>query len=323
MMHPRKTPLQTFCLAVLLIGAVGPFQVFTRQPLHAWEPNSQTVAAGTEPLTLNFGALNESSGLAFSYVDKNCVWSHNDSGDRARLFAFNASGKLCGRTSLRGVKADDWEDMASFDDSGPRLLVADVGDNDSQRKSVSLYIFDEPDPKRRTSVESFQHLVIRYAGGAQNCESVAVDVARRRILLLGKSPLVATMHEVPLPKRPKLNHSKSKDANTNGTATTDSSDAVMVIEIEAKPIQSVAIPLATGMDLCQKTGDLWVSNYFQAYRFANSRRMTLEERLKRIPEIVELPKLKQVEAIAVDDQGRIWVTSEGSPAKLQRVIVSP
>jgi hypothetical protein len=273
----------------------------------SWEPKSRAVARGESPLELRSKALTESSGLAFSYRDKECVWSHNDSGDKARLFAFSSNGKCCGRADLIGVNADDWEDMASFDDGGPRLIVADVGDNSSKRKSVSLYLFDEPDPREKTKIRSYQHLVVRYADGPQNCESVAVDVANRRILLIQKSPVVATVHEIPLPLPP-----SGREADA----------AVTKIEVDAEIIQRLAIPMTTGMDLCRITGDLWIASYLHAFRYPADRRMTLETRLSQIPQMVELPDLKQVEAIAIDDLGRIWVTSEGEPARIQRVLAN-
>ncbi|QEF97048.1 hypothetical protein Mal15_10830 [Stieleria maiorica] len=299
----------TICNGTLWLGLIAAVANGAATNAGAWEPKNKPVLAGQIALELDSPTLTESSGLAFSGVDPQCVWSHNDSGDKARLYAFTVNGRHCGRLALRGVKAHDWEDMASFDDDGPRLLVADVGDNDSRRQSVSMYIFDEPSPRARTLVASFQQLVVRYPGGPLNCESVAVDVPRRRILLLAKSPLMATMFEVPLPKRGNASESSELDGS--------------VIQVDAKRVQTLAIPLATGMDLCAKTGDLWIANYLQAYHFPYSERLPLETRLRQMPGIVELPMLKQVEAIAVDDQGRVWVTSEGRPAKMQRLTVAP
>ena len=288
-----------------MIGIAAVLVVSLVQAAAAWQPEDPEVRAGGEPLRLNCDELRESSGLAFSQRNEHFVWSHNDSGDRAQLFAFNDSGGLTGRVVLRGVKATDFEDMASYRDDGPRLLVADVGDNDANRSEVSLYLFDEPAPHKSTRVPSFQHLVVHYPGGPQNCESVAVDVKQRRILLLGKSALVATMHAVPLPPKP-------KPGDADGPQ-------VQRIDVKAEPIARVAIPLATGMDICPVTGDLWVSGYLHAYRYANPKDQPLTTLLKSLPEMVELPKLKQVEAIAVDSSGAIWVTSEGRPAMMQRV----
>lgn len=272
----------------------------------AWEPKSKSVASGKTALKLDAKGLTESSGLAFSRASESCLWSHNDSGGKAKLMAFGPSGKYCGSVRLKGIKANDWEDIASFDDDGPRLLVADVGDNSGNRESVSLYIFSEPNPRKKTDLRSFQHLVVRYSNGSQNCEAVAVDIQNRRILLLGKSALVATMHEVPLPAR-------SEPSEKGG---------VTKINVQARVIGHLPIPLATGMDLCPKTGDLWISNYLHAFCYPANQQMTLQSRLKQMPNVSKLPKLKQIEAIAVDPQGRVWVTSEGKPAKLQRVLIA-
>lgn len=271
----------------------------------AWNPKDKAVESGQQSMVLDLDALKESSGLAFSRVNPSCIWSHNDSGGKARLFAFNQNGKYCGRIDLKGVKADDWEDIASYDDDGARLLVADVGDNSSKRKSVSLYIFDEPDPRKKSDIRSFQHLVVRYRAGAQNCEAVTVDVKNRRILLLVKSALpVARMYEVPLPDR----------------FATDGANKVTQIEATAIPIRTTPIPMATGMDLCPNTGDLWISSYFHSFCYPAKAGTTLKTRLQTAPKLVALPKLKQIEAIAVDERGRVWVTSEGKPARMQRVV---
>ncbi|MCA9139431.1 MAG: hypothetical protein KDB00_21800 [Planctomycetales bacterium] len=296
------TPSQTFVVRLLFVSVV---LCLPASIASAWEPKSKAVVSGKESLDLNSPGLLESSGLAFSHVDADCLWSHNDSGGRARLHSFNHLGRPTGRADLKGIKATDWEDMSSFVDTVPRLLVADVGDNDAERKSVSIYIFDEPNPKKKSTINVFEHLVIHYPGGAQNCEAVAVDVKNRRILMLEKSPLIATMYQVDLPKRVEADPTK---------------DHVTKIEVEAMPIQKVAIPLATGMDLCPKTGDLWISNYLQVFCYPYTRKLPLESRLRQVPRMLDLPSLRQVEAVAIDEKGRVWVTSEGKPAKLQRVV---
>ncbi|MEO1526471.1 MAG: hypothetical protein AAFX06_13625 [Planctomycetota bacterium] len=264
----------------------------------AWKPKSKAVGRGEKTLELDSDKLTESSGLAFSHVDDECVWSHNDSGGAARLYAFNEKGDCCGRLTLEDVKAVDWEDMASFVDGVPRLIIADVGDNSARRGSVSLYLLDEPNPKKKTKVGSFHHLKVQYADGGRDCESVAVDVANRRILLLSKSPFGGSLHSLPLPGR--------------------SEDSVRS-KVVATRIGSVPLPMATGMDFDPATGDLWVTSYFQAFCFPAPK--PIEERVKELPRGYNLPKLRQIEAIAVDDKSRVWVTSEGSPTKMRRLQV--
>ncbi|MEM6474097.1 MAG: hypothetical protein AAF802_31395 [Planctomycetota bacterium] len=272
------------------------------RPAIGWEPSNADVKSGAAPLQLNSTELNESSGIAFSNVSPNCIWSHNDSGDTPRLIAFNEEGQLTGWLHLNDVKAVDWEDMDSYDDGGARILVADVGDNIAARQSVKIYLFNEPEPEKGTGVASFQTLTVRYEGGPRNCEAVTVDISNRRILLLSKSPLTATLHSVPLPPRE------------------DTPEGELQYEYTAKLLaKALPIPMATGMDLCPKTGDIWISSYLHALRFSLPEDGEIEAAVKQMGQLLELPKLRQVEAIAVTDQGRVWVSTEGLPAKVQRI----
>jgi len=178
----------------------------------------------------------------------------------------------------------------------------------SRSKNVSLLLVDEPDPRQQTVSPSFQHLIVTYADGPRDCEAVAVDPTRRRILLLSKSNVLASLHQVPLPPR---------------RATSDDADGAAVSRATAQPVTSVALPLATGMDRDPAGGDFWISTYWQAYRFAAAESDSLADVFRRLPQSVDLPKLKQIEAIAADSRGRLWVTSEGQPAFLQRVNFRP
>ncbi|MFN8705803.1 MAG: hypothetical protein ACK50J_03925, partial [Planctomyces sp.] len=82
--------------------------------------------------------ISESSGLAASQIRPDAFWIHNDSGDSARLFLVSASGETLTVMNLKTEKPVDWEDMCSFVVDGKSwLLIADTGDNLSQRGSKS------------------------------------------------------------------------------------------------------------------------------------------------------------------------------------------
>jgi hypothetical protein len=282
---------------------------------HAFDPADQQVTEGHKSLELQAPQLTESSGLAFSGIDPNCVWSHNDSGGQPRLFGFDDQGKFRCQIFLAGVRAVDWEDMSAFVDEKPRLIVADVGDNDAARSAVSLYLFDEPNPRRSQTIKHYQHLIVHYPDGPMNCESVAVDTKHRRILLLGKSALVTTLYQIPLPAR-EPNADASNGSESEGTQQAEN----VPVDVVAEPVAKLALPMATGMDLCPRTGDLWITSYLSAYHYSAAAAPTLKDLLQTVPEIIDLPKLRQIEAIAVDSRGRVWVTSEGKPARLHRVV---
>ena len=247
--------------------------------------------------------LVESSGLAVSTRRKGYYWTHNDSGDKACLYAFDSAGKHTARVTLKAIVANDWEDCCSFVQEGrSRLLIADCGDNSSSRSDIDLLFFDEPDPRQSAALKQVSRLTVRYPDGARNCEAVAVDPVRQQIVLITKSLFPrCNVYVVRLPSRSK--------GGVDATVT-------------AEKVASLALPLVTAADIDQVTGDLWVTNYFQAFRFkATKRAMPLVQQLKQLPTAMDLPRWRQIEAVAVDGDQNIWVTSEGSPAPMGRLIV--
>jgi hypothetical protein len=91
--------------------------------------------------------LDEISGMAASQKNENVLWVHNDSGDRARIYALNTQGRLLGIYNLQGASATDWEDIAIASDpiSGKDYLyLGDIGDNSRSRPSLTIYRTLEP-----------------------------------------------------------------------------------------------------------------------------------------------------------------------------------
>ena len=126
-------------------------------------------------------ALTEASGLAKSIINPGVYWTHNDSGDRARLFAIDAAtGELRATFELPGVTATDWEDLAIAPDAGGNqaFYIADIGDNRSARSSVKIYRVLEPTLPAAAAVTinagaiSSQRLT--YPSGPRDAESLAV-----------------------------------------------------------------------------------------------------------------------------------------------------
>jgi hypothetical protein len=72
----------------------------------------------------------ESSGLVVSSSGE-LVYTHNDSGDEARVFAVGLDGRTRTTWTLPGVQTRDWEDVARGPDEQGRscLWLGDIGDN--------------------------------------------------------------------------------------------------------------------------------------------------------------------------------------------------
>ncbi|KAA3604096.1 MAG: hypothetical protein DWQ06_05325 [Calditrichaeota bacterium] len=87
--------------------------------------------------------IDESSGIIKSQKFENIFWTHNDSGDKARIFAIRKDGTFVKEVILENAENVDWEDIA-FDNSG-NIVIADIGNNRNARKDLTLYFLKEPD----------------------------------------------------------------------------------------------------------------------------------------------------------------------------------
>jgi hypothetical protein len=89
-------------------------------------------------------AVRESSGLVASRKHPGVFWTLSDSGNPPALFAVTREGALV-REYAVAAKNVDWEDLAI--DGDGRLYIADVGNNQRDRKEVMVMRVDEPDPR--------------------------------------------------------------------------------------------------------------------------------------------------------------------------------
>lgn len=117
--------------------------------------------------------LPESSGLAISARSPGLIWSHNDSGHAAVLFAIDAAGAVRGRVRVP-IRTRDWEDISAAPcPSGDCLYLADIGDNQRRRPTVQIYRVPEPAPgdaeTRRPDVFNAS-----YSDGPHNAEAMFV-----------------------------------------------------------------------------------------------------------------------------------------------------
>lgn len=272
-------------------------------------PGSSDQAEGDyQAIVLDEPELTESSGLAFSRRNRDCVWTHNDSGAAAVVYAFGLDGKATGRATLAlPSKPIDWEDMAAFTiDGEAKLLVADCGDNGAKRPAVRLHFIDEPDPTETSVVKPVMTVNVTYPDGPRDCEAVVVDERSGQVFLFTKSLLPACgVYSVAIPSW------RADQVEPE------------VHSVAAIKHTTLTIPLITAADVDMVTGDLVLAGYFQGYRYLRQDASeTIETMLRRLPEPVTLAPLKQIEAIAFDDTGQAWVTSEGRPAPMQRLVTS-
>src|SRR6266542_32132 len=138
---------------------------------------SGTAAAGDRAavaFTIRDPRITESSGLAASQVHPGVLYTHNDSGDAARVFAVGPDGRVLATLRLAGVQARDWEAIAAGRDQRgqPALFVGDVGDNRGTWPSVAVYRISEPAALRNATVPARRYR-LRYPDGPRNAEAPA------------------------------------------------------------------------------------------------------------------------------------------------------
>ena len=140
----------------------------------------------------------EASGMVTSRFDDAVLWTHNDSGYDAVLFAVHEDGTLLSRVELAtsrggGLTNRDFEDLAAGpcdarDRTRSCLYVGDFGDNELRATSIHVHRLREPDPRAAPSVVArVETMELTFPDGARDTEAMVVD-DRGTVFLLTKRP---------------------------------------------------------------------------------------------------------------------------------------
>ena len=272
----------------------------------ATRPATIAYCPGRQIAILANKEIDESSGLAVGRVNPGVFWTHNDSGGRPRVFAFNAKGEHLAICDIEGASARDWEDMCSFKlDGKAMLLVADIGDNLRTRPHCTLYAAVEPVLKPRASGARCTATVsgtirYRYADGPRDCEAIGFDPITRTVLIVSK---VATgrckVYALPWPDRP---------ATQPATL---------------KPIAALDIQHVSAMDVSPDGLRAVVLRYKWAYEYARAANESWAAAFARPGRRLALPRRRQGESICYGRDGKtLYLTSEKLPTPLVEVPVA-
>jgi hypothetical protein len=134
--------------------------------------------------TVNADEATELSGLVASHDQPGVLWTHNDSGDRPRVFALRTDGTLLASLDVPGAEAVDWEDLAIG--PGGDLLLGDIGDNGSARDSTDVYRVPEPRLPASGVTAAATRLRLRYPDGAHDAETLLADPRTGELLVVTK-----------------------------------------------------------------------------------------------------------------------------------------
>lgn len=263
-----------------------------------------------KPPVLQAAAANETSGLAAAVSGGDCFWLLNDSGGQPALYLAGRDGADRGKVLVESARNLDWEDLAGFSWQGkPYLLIADVGDNESRRATCTLYIVPEPalPPAGGTlngSVKPAWTIEFRYADGPRDCESVAVDAARGKVILLSKRTRPPLVYELPL---------------VPATGVVAVAQNIGQTDVSPPPggFQHPFGAQPTGLDLSADGTMAAVVTYIGVFVFPRTGQETWAAAFARKPVILPRHGLMQAESIAFSRDGKsLWVVSEGARSPL-------
>ncbi len=255
--------------------------------------------------------LTEASGLAQSARDSAVFWSHGDSGNEPRLFAFDSAGRSIGTVHVTGATNRDWEAIASGPcTGGPCLYIADVGDNSARRDNVTIWRVAEPQA-RDSSSEPARALRIAYVDGPRDVE--AMWVAPDTTLFL-------------ITKRPDRDEDRWRAARVyrvNATAWRGDTGLVTAEIVDSLPI----VPLKgkaggwitdAALSLADAQGDrrLAVRTYNSVYVFAVDRATGRPGALLGQCSLKSLPEQDSGEGVTWLSDGRLLFDHEGVRASL-------
>ena len=252
--------------------------------------------------------LNEISGVVESRTRTGVLWVHNDSGDTARIFAIGLDGRTLGTFELAGIQARDWEDIAAGPGpvAGRRyLFVADIGDNDQERATVTVLRLREPvvDPSAASpatgTVDAVDELGLRYPDGPHNAEALMVDPRSGDLVIVTKE-LDGQAGVFRAPGR-----------LADGSETTLRRVATLPLGLGT---------LVTGGDVARSGSLVALRTYGSVLLYARPARKPLWAAFKTQPCSGITPPELQGEAIALRTGGRAYVTvGEGEHPRVYRV----
>ena len=259
--------------------------------------------------------LHEISGLAASRTHPDVLWVHNDGGNAARLYAISRRGSLLATFHIAGVANTDWEDMAAFDLDGRHyLLIADTGDNGGLRRSLQLHVVEEPRTLASATLKPAWSIVFRWPDGPRDCEAVAVDGARREILLISKRRQPPELFSLPL-------HSAGSSLQVArrlgvlARAPLPDPD-----EMRDNPRNARIQVQPTAMDLAPDGHALAVLTYRDVLIYTRHHGQDWAQALGGPPQVNPLSWLPQAEALGWSADSRtLYATGEVSPAPLLRL----
>jgi hypothetical protein len=223
-------------------------------------------------------AIYEASGLVASAKNPGVLWTHNDSTRETAVYAMATDGTDLGEWQVTGGDARNWEDLAGWYDAATDqhyLLLADIGDNDSVRNSIAVYVVPEPVVDAEVggggTTEPAVAYKLDYPDGAHDAESFFVDPATGDWYVLTKgwgtgisqvfraaSPVAGdttTLEDTGVTVNFKDLGSYATAADANGVVVVRTYEEIAVWGLDGAPAEVLARPPCTGPSPYEAQGE--------------------------------------------------------------------
>jgi hypothetical protein len=172
-------------------------------------------AKDTVAFTIKDARITESSGLAADPTG-NLYWTVNDSDESGIAYGVGLDGTVQGTLNFR-AQLRDVEALAVHED---RLYIADIGDNNAQRRFVRLYVFSNPRADGLTV--TYHAYDFRYPDGPQDAETLLINESGR-LFIVTKGQKAAIYQAPAKPKRQGIN-----ELEQAGAAPSDVTDGTFL-----------------------------------------------------------------------------------------------
>lgn len=256
--------------------------------------------------------LDEISGLAASHIHDDVLWVHNDSENKARLYAISRRGRLIAKFDIEGAKNIDWEDLASFTLNDKHyLLLADTGDNAGRRRDFYLHVFEEPETLKNGTLKPAWSIHGRWPDGPRDCEAVAVDAQQGEVLLISKKRVPPELFSLPLANP----HGQLREARRIGRlqGVPQTSEALR----EKNPKLAALFSQVTSADISPDRSTLAVLTYGSVLFYRRNAHETWADAVAHTPETHDVPLIPQAEALGWSAGGAgLYATGESRPAPI-------
>lgn len=236
--------------------------------------------------------INEASGIAASAVNQGMFWTHNDSGDKARIFLIDRQASNKAVVWLDGIENRDWEEISvgpGPEEGRSYVYVGEIGDNMSRYEQKHLYRLAEPSMPNRsgvldTTIYEFDTITFTLEGGPRDTEALIVDPLTRDIYIFSKNEKKGIrVFRLPYPQ-----------SITRST--------------EAEYVMSIPIVKVCAADISPDGSEILIKNYTHVYYWQRKGDEPIEETLKKDPKSLPYTTEPQGEAITFDRDGKGYYT---------------